>query len=99
METKIQALHFGATEQLQEFIQKKSAKLEKVYDQIQTVDVVLKVVKPETAMNKQACITVKTSNGDFYADKTCDTFEQAVDDSLAALSKQLQKMKEKQRDN
>lgn len=99
METKIQALHFNATEQLQAFIQKKCAKLEKVYDQIQTVDVVLKVVKPETSQNKQACITVKSASGDCYADKTCDTFEQAVDDSLAALVKQLQKMKEKQREN
>ena len=96
METRIQALHFTATEQLQAFIQKKCTKLEKVYDQIQTIDVVLKVVKPETAMNKQAGITVKTANGEFFADKTCDSFEQAVDECLEALQKQVQKMKEKQ---
>lgn len=96
METRIQALHFTATEQLQAFIQKKCAKLEKVYDQIQTIDVVLKVVKPETAMNKQVGITVKTANGEFFADKTCDSFEQAVDECLEALQKQVQKMKEKQ---
>lgn len=95
METRIQALHFTATEQLQAFIQKKCAKLEKVYDQIQTVDVVLKVVKPETSLNKQAGITVKTANGEFFAEKTCDSFEQAVDESLEALQKQVQKMKEK----
>ena len=95
METRIQALHFTATEQLQAFIQKKCTKLEKVYDQIQTVDVVLKVVKPETSLNKQAGITVKTANGEFFAEKTCDSFEQAVDESLEALQKQVQKMKEK----
>lgn len=98
METKIQALHFTATEQLQAFIEKKCAKLERVHELIQKTDVVLKVIKPETALNKQACITVTIPNGELYAEKTCDTFEQAVDECLSALTKQLQKNKEKQRD-
>ena len=98
METRIQALHFKATEQLQAFIEKKCAKLEKMHELIKRVDVVLKVVKPETAMNKQASITVVIPNGDIFAEKTCDTFEQAIDECLDAVIKQLQKTKEKQRD-
>lgn len=98
METRIQALHFNATEQLQAFIEKKCAKLEKMHELIKRVDVVLKVVKPETAMNKQASITVVIPNGDIFAEKTCDTFEQAIDECLDAVIKQLQKSKEKQRD-
>ncbi len=98
METRIQALHFNATEQLQAFIEKKCAKLEKMHELIKRVDVVLKVVKPETAMNKQASITVVIPNGDIFAEKTCDTFEQAIDECLDAVIKQLQKTKEKQRD-
>lgn len=98
METRIQALHFNATEQLQAFIEKKCAKLEKMHELIKRVDVVLKVVKPETAMNKQASITAVIPNGDIFAEKICDTFEQAVDECVDAVAKQLQKMKEKQRD-
>src|SRR5574344_558761 len=98
MEIKIQALHFTATEQLQAFIQKKCAKLERVHDQILGVDVVLKVVKPETALNKEAQITVHIPNDDIFAEKICDTFEEATDSCLEAITKQLKKSKEKQRD-
>ena len=34
-------------------------------------------------------------NGEFYANKVCDTFEEAVDLCLEALEKQLVKYKEK----
>ena len=49
MELKIQSIHFDATEKLQAFIEKKIAKLEKNYEDIQKVEVQLKVVKPATA--------------------------------------------------
>ena len=52
MEVRIQAIHFDATERLQDFIQKKTAKLEKYCDDINKVEVSLKVVKPETAMKR-----------------------------------------------
>ena len=97
MEIRIQSIHFDASEQLQAFIQKKVAKLEKYCDEIRKVEVSLKVVKPETSMNKEASIKVLASTGEFFAEKVCDTFEEAVDLSLDALAKQLQKFKEKQR--
>ena len=53
MEIRIQSIHFDASEQLQAFIQKKAAKLEKYCDEIRKVEVSLKVVKPETAKNKE----------------------------------------------
>lgn len=65
MEVRIQAIHFDATEKLQDFIQKKTAKLEKYCDDINKVEVSLKVVKPETAMNKEASIKVLVPNGEF----------------------------------
>ena len=97
MEVRIQSIHFDASEQLQVFIQKKVAKLEKYYDDIKTVEVSLKVVKPETAENKEAGVKVIVPNGDFYASKICDTFEEAIDLSVEAVEKQLVKYKEKQR--
>lgn len=97
MEIRIQSIHFDATEQLQAFVQKKVSKLEKYYEDIKKVEVSLKVVKPETADNKEAGVKVLVPNGEFYANKICDSFEQAVDECIEALEKQLVKYKEKQR--
>lgn len=97
MNVRIQAIHFDASEQLQAFINKKVAKLEKYYDNIKSVEVSLKVVKPETSENKEAGIRVLVPNDEFYAAKVCDSFEQSVDEALDALAKQLVKYKEKQR--
>jgi putative sigma-54 modulation protein len=89
MEVRIQAIHFDASEKLQEFIQKKVAKLEKFCDDIKKVEVSLKVVKPETVMNKEAGIKVLALINEFFAEKGSDTFEESVDVCLEALSKQL----------
>ena len=97
MEVRIQAIHFDATAKLQEFIEKKVTKFGKFSEEIRKVEVSLKVVKPETAKNKEAGIKVYVPNSDLYAEKVCDTFEEAVDLSLDALAKQLEKFKEKQR--
>ena len=58
MEIKIQSIHFDATEKLEAFIEKKVAKLEKSFEDIQKVEVQLKVVKPATAQNKEASLEV-----------------------------------------
>lgn len=96
MELKIQSIHFDASEKLQAFINKKVAKFEKTSD-IRKVEVTLKVVKPETAMNKEASIKVFVPNDDFYVEKVCDTFEEAVDQCTEAMLRQVAKYKEKQR--
>ncbi len=97
MDIRIQSIHFDASEQLQAFIEKKVFKLERFFDDIQTVEVGLKVIKPESATNKEAGIKIIIPNSELYASKTCDTFEEAVDEVVEALSKQLLKHKEKQR--
>lgn len=97
MDIRIQSIHFDASEQLQAFIQKKAGKLEKFYDDIKKVEVSLKVVKPEVAENKEAGIKLLVPNGELYASKVCDTFEEAIDLNVEALEKQLVKYKEKQR--
>ena len=94
MELNIQAIKFEPTQKLQDFVQKKVGKLEKFSDEIRKVEVSLKVVKPETSMNKEAAIRVFAGT-ELYADKVCDTFEEAIDSCLDALLKQLEKMKEK----
>ena len=68
MEIKIQSIHFTATEKLQEYIDKKVSKLEKAND-IVRADVILKVVKPETAMNKEVGINVHVAGAELRAER------------------------------
>ena len=59
-------------------------------------DVKLKVVKPETAMNKEAGVQLNVpGNENLFASKTADSFEEAIDLCLDALEKQLSRLKEK----
>jgi len=99
MEIKIQSIHFDATEKLQAFIEKKVAKLEKSFEDIQKVEVQLKVVKPATAQNKQASISVAVPGNTLYVEKLSDTFEESTDLCVDSMRVQLQKFKEKLRNH
>ena len=86
MDIRIQAIHFDIAEALTAFINKKAERL--------GVDVTLKVVKPETAMNKEAVVKVTVPNReDHVATKVADTFEEAIDLCLEAIERQLEKSK------
>ena len=96
MEVRIQGIHFDVSEQLAQFINKKCDKLARRYPTIDYIGAVLTVVKPETAMNKEARLKVIVPHeGDLVATKTADTFEEAVDLCLEAIERQLEKIKEK----
>ena len=95
MELRIQSINFEATEQLKAFVEKKMKKLEKFNDNIIQAEVILKVVKPETANNKEASVKMNLKNGEAFANKTADTFEEAIDSCAEALEKQIIKTKEK----
>jgi ribosomal subunit interface protein len=79
MKVRIQAINFDATAQLESYIDKKLSKIVKFFDEVQNVDVYLKVIKPEAAVNKEAEIKIQIPNMEFFASKTCDTFEEAID--------------------
>ena len=98
MEIKIQSIHFDATEQLEAFIEKKVAKLEKTFEDIQKVEVQLKVVKPATAVNKEVSMSVAVPGNTLFVEKTSDTFEESTDLCVDSMRAQLQKFKEKLRD-
>jgi len=97
MEVRIQSIHFNASAALVNFIQKKVSKLEQFYDEILEVEVILKVIKPETTLNKDALVKIKASGTELFASKSSDTFEESVDTAVEALEKQLIKFKEKNR--
>lgn len=94
MEVKIVATNFKVSERLEEYINKKAQKLFKLEESILSVDVILKVVKFESAENKEAEIKVNVPGANVFASKVCDTFEEAVERSLEAVEKQLKKYKD-----
>lgn len=98
MEVMIQSIHFDATEKLQAFVNKKAEKLSKSYEDIQKVEVQLKVQKPATALNKVTSLTVSVPGNTLFVEKTCDTFEEGVDLCVDAMKVQLTKYKEKLRE-
>ena len=95
MKLRIQSINFDATTTLESYTNKKISKLDKFFDEIINIEVYLKVVKPETAINKEAEIKISIPNVDFFASKTCDSFEEAIDLTVDALEKQIRKHKEK----
>lgn len=97
MDIKIQALHFDASEKLETYIEKKVSKLARHLEGASNVDVQLKIVKPQTAMNKEAIITMPALGTTIRADKVCDTFEEAIDKCVDVIKVQLEKLKDKRR--
>ena len=97
MEIKIQAIKFDATDKLQAFVDKKVGKLEKTFEDIKSAEVQLKVVKPAMAMNKETSLSVNVPGTTLFVEKTCDTFEEGIDQCVDAMKVQLTKFKEKLR--
>ena len=95
MEVKIQSIHFDIAERLENHINKKAERLARHHSAISRLDVTLKVVKPESALNKEATIKAVIPQDEIIATKIADTFEEAVDNCLDAIEKQLEKTKNK----
>jgi putative sigma-54 modulation protein len=95
MEIAIHSIHFEASQKLEEFIQRKVNRLEKFNDGIVSADVILKVVKPETAVNKDASIKILAPGHEFFAQEVADTFEESIDKCVVKLERQVVKSKEK----
>ena len=95
MDIRIKAIHFDVNERLQDFIEKKVSKLGRFESEIGKGEVSLKVVKPESAMNKQADIKVEVPGKSLFVSETCDTFEEAVDKTCEILGRQIEKYKNK----
>ncbi len=97
MEVRIQAIHFEIAERLTDFINKKIDRLVRRYPTLTKADVNLRLVKPETAMNKEAVLKFAApQTGEIVASKTADTFEEAFDVALEAVERRLEKCKNKE---
>jgi putative sigma-54 modulation protein len=97
MNVKIQSIHFDADKKLIEFVNEKVGKLNIMHDAILGSEVILRVDNSSDTENKVAEIKLIISGTDLFAKKQCKSFEEAVDQSVEAIKKQLVKYKEKVR--
>lgn len=99
MNITISSLHFKADQKLETFITEKVEKLEKMHDGIIGAEVTLKLENTDKPENKTAEIKIKIRGNDVLAEKTAKSFEEATDNVVEALKKQLVKVKDKERRN
>jgi putative sigma-54 modulation protein len=98
MDIKINAVNFTPDQKLIDFAKKKVGKLDTFFEGIIGAEIMLKVLKPETANNKVSEIIVSIPKKDsLFAKKQADSFEQGIDLAVDAVRKQLTKYKEKLR--
>jgi putative sigma-54 modulation protein len=95
MNIQIQGIHFAPDKQLKDFINAKVEKLISIDDSIMNADIYLKVDKPESHDNKIVEIKLHSSDGEFFAKKQSNSFEESADLVSHALRKQILKNKEK----
>jgi putative sigma-54 modulation protein len=96
MNIQVNTVHFTPDQKLTDFVNKKVSKLDTYFEGIIGVEVIMKVVKPETANNKVAEIKLSIPGTDYlFAEKQADSFEEAIDLAIDAIRRQLTKFKEK----
>ena len=95
MKVKVNAIHFTADQKLEDFIQKKIDKLVAHNENIIDGEVFLRLDKSDSDDNKVTEIKLKVPGKELFAKKQCKSFEQATDEVVEALRRQLKKYKEK----
>jgi putative sigma-54 modulation protein len=97
MKININSVHFKTDKKLDSFITEKVEKLSELYDGIIGSEVTLRVNNSDDLDNKVAEIRLLVPGNDLFAKKQSKSFEEATDNAVDALRKQLSKHKEKQR--
>lgn len=95
MNLSIQSIHFDADKKLLAFVREKVTKLSQFHDGIVEGSVFLRLDKSGDSANKLAEIKLHVSGHDFFAKKQCSSFEEAIDTSVDAITRQLMKLKRK----
>ena len=95
MKLQMHSIHFDADTKLLDFVQKKTSKLETFYDRIIDGEVFFKLDKDASKENKIVEIKINIPGNQFFASEQSSSFEEAADEAIQALRKQLMKYKTK----
>lgn len=95
MKIQIQSLHFDADNQLLEFIKREVDKLDKVYNRIESCNVILRIDKNSKNQDKLVEINMNIPGIRLFSSDQSDSFEVATYSAINELKQQLIKRKEK----
>lgn len=84
-------------EELQSFINKKVSKVETFVEKLTTVDVYLKLENHSQIKDKTVDIKINVPGSTLFASEMAKTFEEATDNAIDSLIRQIKKQKEKNR--
>ena len=94
MEIRFQAMGMTPHVSVEEFMEKKIAKLDTFYDKIQACEVFLKLENISGKENKTAEIILNIPGDDIVVKKTTSSFEESIDLCVDVAKKLLIKKKE-----
>ncbi|MGD1844085.1 MAG: ribosome hibernation-promoting factor, HPF/YfiA family [Salibacteraceae bacterium] len=97
MKVTVHSIHFDADRKLVNFIQRKIDKLEQFHDGILSGEVYLRLDKSQDRENKITEVRLSIPGRDLFAKKQCKSFEEATDNVVEALRRQVKRHKEKAR--
>lgn len=96
MKVKVSAIHFSADQKLVNFIEERVTKLETFYDKIISAEATLKVEDGSEKENKFVEIRLVVPGKDLFAKKIGKSFEEATDNVVEALRRQIRRHKSKE---
>jgi putative sigma-54 modulation protein len=97
MNVQIHSVRFDADKKLIDFVNQKLGKLSLLGESIVNAEVYLRLDKDQERENKISEIKLDLSGGPLFAKKQSKTFEEATDDAIDALKKQITRHKQKKR--
>ena len=95
MDIKVQSVHFKADQKLIDFINERVNKLQLFFDHIIAGEVYLRLDKNSEKENKIAEVKLLMPGKELFAKKQCKSFEEAADEAVEALRKQVRRHKDK----
>ena len=95
MQIKINGHHVEVTPALHDYVMKKFEKIERHFDRVNNVNVVLSVEK----LRHKAEATVLLNGAEVFADSEDDNMYAAIDSLVDKLDRQVKKHKEKKSDH
>jgi putative sigma-54 modulation protein len=95
MNIQIHSVRFDADKKLIDFVNQKLVKLTQFSEGIVSAEVYLRLDKDQDRENKVSEIKLEYPKGPLFARKQSKSFEEATDQAIDALKKQITKHKEK----
>ena len=95
MQVKVQSIQFSADQKLLNFISQKVNKLNLFFGNILVSEVFLKIIRANSNNNKLVEIKINIPGKELFARKKSKSFEEATDEAVDALRRQINKHKGK----